>query len=215
MKSLIIVAVLCSFLSLSSCSDSTLVENWKNPEIETFQSQKVLVLAMSSDVENRVMFENLLVDKLLKKGVNATNSDALFNTHFTSRPRTEEELQELETDMLLAGYDAILVSKVTGSEQKGTLLQNYLKFNDTFNNFGEDYIANQRVYGTNERIESYTVYHAQSILYCICPDKERQLIWRGAIDVTKLDTSKKAIKDYINMLLFALEEQNLLIIDQK
>lgn len=202
--------MLCSF---SSCKDATLVENWKSPEIERFQAQKVLVLAISSDLENRAFFEERLVKQLLNKGVNATNSDVLFNTHFTTRPRAEVELQAIEEDMLLAGYDAILVSKVIGSENKSTLLERYVDFNDTFKSFGEDYLSNQAIFNKNERIENYTVYHAQTVLYCICPEKERQVIWRAAIDVTKVDASKKAIKDYIKMLVWALEDRNLLIIN--
>lgn len=202
--------MLCSF---SSCKDATLVENWKSPEIERFQAQKVLVLAISSDLENRAFFEERLVKQLLNKGVNATNSDVLFNTHFTTRPRAEIELQAIEEDMLRAGYDAILVSKVIGSENKSTLLESYVDFNNTFKSFGEDYLSNQAIFNKNERIENYTVYHAQTVLYCICPEKERQVIWRAAIDVTKVDTSKKAIKDYIKMLLWALEDRNLLIIN--
>jgi hypothetical protein len=41
------------------------------------------------------------------------------------------------------------------------------------------------------------------------------VIWRASIDVTKLDSDKKAIKEYIKMLLWTLEEQNLLISSSK
>lgn len=199
------------FLCLG-CSDSELIDNWKNPEIETFQAQKVLVLAMSNDVKNRKIFEERLVKELQSEGVNAVVSGAFFGQHFTSRPQTEEELATQESQMLSEGYDAILLSKVLGAEDKVTLVQSYRNFNRTFEKFGDDYYSNQGLYTQNDQIESYKVYHAQSILYCICPDEERQVIWRASIDVTQMDSDKKAIKDYIKMLLWALKEQELLIL---
>lgn len=212
MKNIIPYYALIFSLLFFGCTDSELVENWKNQTIETFEAQKVLVLAMSNDEKNRVTFEERLVEELKSKGVNAVQSDSLFNHHFTSRPHTEEELAALESRMLSEGFDAILVSKVIGAEDKVTLVQNYSNYQRAFDNFGEDYYSNQDLYNQKTKEEKYKVYHAQSILYCICPDEERQVIWRASIDVNQLDSEKKAIKDYIKMLTWALEEQQLLII---
>jgi hypothetical protein len=195
-----------------SCTSSDLVENWKNPEIDEFHAEKVLVLAMSKDAKNRKLFERKLVDQLKSKGVNAVNSGDFFSDEFTSRPPTESELEALENELLTEGFDAILVSKVIGAEDKVTLVQSYQNFNRTFNDFEEDYNSNQNLYVEDERLEKYTVYHAESALYCICPTKEREVIWRGSIDVTQPDSDRKAIKDYIKMLMWTLEEQKLLIL---
>ena len=212
MRTLILCASICFMSLLQSCNSSELVENWKNPDIDIFKAEKVLVLAMTSDVKNRKLFEKRLVDQLQEKGVNAVKSEAFFNPEFTSRPRTEEELGDLERAMLSEGYDAILVSKVLGAEDKVTLVQSYRSWDKSFNGFEDDYYASQELYVEDEEMQKYTVYHAESALYCICPTKEREVIWKGAIDVTEPDNDRKAIKDYINMLVWALEDQELLII---
>lgn len=212
MKTLFYYVALCTCILLQSCSSSELVENWKNPDIDVFSAEKVLVLAMTNDVKNRKMFEKRLVDQLEDKGVNAVNSDDFFNPEFTSRPRTEGELDDLEREMLAEGFDAILVSKIVGAEDKVTLVQSYRNWDRTFNGFEDDYYSSQGLYIEDEKMEKYTVYHAESALYCICPTKEREVIWKGSIDVTEPDSDRKAIKDYINMLVWALEEQDLLII---
>lgn len=213
MRTFLKYMAIISFFLLQSCISSELIENWKNPEIDIFQAEKVLVLAMSNDVKNRKFFEKKLVDELQEKGVNAINSDDFFSEDFTSRPRTESELAALENVMLAEGYDAILVSRVIGSEDKVTLVQSYQNFNKTFNDFEDDYFSNQNLYVEDEHMETYVVYHAESALYCICPTKERQVIWRGSIDVTQPATDRKAIKDYIKLLTWSLEEQDLLIIN--
>ncbi len=212
MRSLILCASICLMSLLQSCNSSELIENWKNPEIDVFKAEKVLVLAMTNDVKNRELFEKRLVNQLKDKGVNAVKSDAFFNSDFTSRPRTEEELGALERAMLSEGFDAILVSKVLGAEDKVTLVQSYRSWDKSFNGFEDDYYSSQGLYVEDEEMQKYTVYHAESALYCICPTKEREIIWKGAIDVTEPDNDRKAIKDYISMLVWALEDQELLII---
>lgn len=212
MKNPLVYLVLFALTLLQSCTSSDLVENWKNPEIDVFRAEKVLVLAMSKDAKNRKLFEKKLVDELMSKGVNAVNSKDFFSDEFVSRPPTDSELEALENELLSEGFDAILVSRVIGAEDKVTLVQSYQNFNRTFNDFEEDYNSNQDLYVEDERLEKYTVYHAESALYCICPTKEREVIWRGSIDVTQPDSDRKAIKDYINMLMWTLEEQELLIV---
>ncbi len=212
MRSLILCASICLMSLLQSCNSSELIENWKNPEIDVFKAEKVLVLAMTNDVKNRELFEKRLVNQLKDKGVNAVKSDVFFNSDFTSRPRTEEELGALERAMLSKGFDAILVSKVLGAEDKVTLVQSYRSWDKSFNGFEDDYYSSQGLYVEDEEMQKYTVYHAESALYCICPTKEREIIWKGAIDVTEPDNDRKAIKDYISMLVWALEDQELLII---
>jgi hypothetical protein len=200
-------------LLLTSCTSSDLVENWKNPDIDTFAAEKVLVLAMTNDVDNRKRFEERLVDQLKKKGVQAVVSDQFFDKNYTERPHTQEELDLLENAMLEEGYDAILVSKIIGAEDRKTLLQAYDGFDTLFNSFEEDYYTNQKMYTDDEYVEVYTVYQAESALYCICPTKDREIIWKGGIEITQPESTRKAIKDYINVLLWVLEEQELLILN--
>jgi hypothetical protein len=198
---------------LTSCTSSDLVENWKNPDIDTFAAEKVLVLAMTNDVDNRKRFEERLVDQLQKKGVQAATSDQFFDKNYTERPHTQEELDLLENAMLEEGYDAILVSKIIGAEDRKTLLQSYDGFDTLFNSFEEDYYTNQKMYTDDEYVDVYTVYQAESALYCICPTKDREIIWKGGIEITQPESTRKAIKDYINVLLWVLEEQELLILN--
>ena len=69
------------------------------------------------------------------------------------------------------------------------------------------------MYTEDEYEEVYTVYQAESALYCICPTKDREIIWKGGIEITQPESTRKAIKDYISVLLWALEEQELLILN--
>lgn len=200
---------------LYSCTSSELVENWKNPDIKTFEAQKVLVIGITPEENTRKVFEKKLVAELKKNGVNAVKSVDYFENSFTSSLKTEKEMMALESELLENGFDAILLSKVLGVEDKVTVVKAYRNLDKTFKSFREDYYKNQEIYYDEDYYEEYQVFHAESSLYCICPDKERELIWKGSIDVTEPDNVKKAVGDYVKVLVWALKGQQLLIIEEK
>lgn len=212
MNSLYPHSLLLIIVLFIGCNSSELVENWKNPAIDSFESEKVLVIGITSDNRNRKMFEKKLADQLKKNGVQAETSLVFFQKSFTTSPKTEQELIALETQLVAQGFDAILLSKVIGIEDKMTIVNAYKDLDKTFRGFKEDYYHNQEIYHNEDYYEEYRIFHAESSLYCICPDTARELIWKGSIDVTAPDNTKKAIQDYVKVLIWALKEQKLLIV---
>ena len=199
---------------LSGCSSSELVENWKNPDIETFEAQKVLVIGITSNEDNRKFFERKLVSELGRNGVNGVKSIDFFEKNFTTSPKTESEIMGLESQLIEKGFDAILLSKVVGVEDKVTVVKAYRNLDRTFNNFRDDYFDNQEIFHDQEYYEEYQIFHAESSLYCICPDKDKELIWKGSIDVTEPENTRKAVGDYVKVVIWALKAQQLLIIEE-
>ncbi len=199
---------------LYSCTSSELVENWKNPDIGTFEAQKVLVIGITQNDNNRKVFEKKLASELKKNGVTAIMSLDFFEKTFTTTPKTEAELMALEEQLTNQGFDAILLSKVVGVEDKVTVVKAYRNLDKTFNSFKQDYYENQEIYHDEDYYEEYQVFHAESSLYCICPEKERELIWKGSIDITEPENTKKAVSDYVKVVIWALKGQQLLIIEE-
>ncbi len=199
---------------LNGCTSSELVENWKNPDIDTFEAQKVLVIGMSPEEGNRKVFERKLTSELKKSGVNAVRSLDFFEKSFTTSPKTEEEMMALESQLIEKGFDAILLSKVLRVEDKVTVVKAYRNLDKTFKSFRDDYYENQEIYHDEDYYEEYQIFHAESSLYCICPDKERELIWKGSIDITEPENIKKAVNDYVKVLVWALKGQQLLILEE-
>lgn len=199
---------------LSGCTSSELVENWKNPDIDTFEAQKVLVIGISPNDDNRKVFERKLVSELKKNGVRAIRSMDFFEKTFTVSPKTEEEIMALESQLIKEGVDAILLSKVLGVEDRITVVNAYRNLDKTFDSFREDYYQNQEIYQDEDYYEEYQIFHAESSLYCLCPDKDKELIWRGSIDVTEPENIKKAVNDYVKVLVWALKGQQLLILEE-
>ena len=204
-KTLVFVALL-----FMGCSSSELVENWKNPDIVIFDANKVLIVGMTSNSKAQEEFETKMKRYFSKSGVEAMRSVDLFDVGFTDSERSEEELDDVEQSLLDKDFDAILFTKILGAENKETFRKEIADI-DSFNaKFKDDYISHQDIYYDENYYDEYKVYHVETSLYCICVGKERQLIWRGIIDITDPSNTKKAIDDYIKLVVFAMEEQDLI-----
>ncbi|MHA7056275.1 hypothetical protein ACWGOQ_0003585 [Aquimarina sp. M1] len=215
MNTLNTYVILMVTVLLMSCSSSELVEVWKNPDIDTFEANKVLVIGMTADINGRKAFEKKLTSALKKNGVTSIKSLDYFEKSFTKSQKTEEDLLAIEGKLLDAGFDAILVSKVLAVEDKVSVVQAYRNLDKHFKSFKDDYYQNQDIHYKDEYYEEYEVYHAETSLYCICPDRERELIWKGSIDITAPENIKKAVGDYVKVLIWAFKGQNLLIIEEE
>ena len=194
-----------------SCSSTRLVDQWQNPEIPVYAANKILVIGMSADDELRRSFEEELQRAFEKKGVVAVRSIDFFESSFTDNKTTEKDIDAIEYQLLDAGFDVILVSKITGVEDKVTMVQAMRGFNNDFMNFKDYYYTNQTVYNKSSR-ESYQIYHTETSVFCICPGKERELLWRGQFDVVDPYNRKRSISNYVNVLTSTLDANRMLIV---
>lgn len=195
---------------MMGCSSTKLVGTWKNPDIVLFDAYKVLVVGMSQDDEARMEFETELVGLLEKSGVEAVRSMDLFDVEFTSSEKSEEELSEVEGQLLEKGFDAILFTKVVGTENRRTFKERMNNFNNLYTRFSSDYLGHQDIYYDPEYYESFNLYHIETALYCICVDKERELIWKGDFEVTEPSKVGKAIDVYIKLMITAMQEEDVI-----
>ncbi len=194
---------------LASCSDTSLVENWKNPDIVLFHAYKVLVVGMTQNEDARVDFETQLKKEFDKRDVEAMRSIDLFDVQFTDSRRTEEELDDVEQSLLDKDFDAILFTKITGFENRQSFRKSVAQWNSFRGRFRDDYLGNQDIYYDPDYYDEFTVYNAETSLYCICEGKERSLIWRGSIDITDPVNIDKTVKEYVKLVVSAMEEQDL------
>ena len=203
------ILVLILFL-IVSCSNTQLIETWKNPDIDTYAPSKVLVVGLTSNIEAKQKFEDQLKEQLEIRGAEVFTSSELFKPSFKTEKLTEDELNVLETDLIRDGFDTILFSKVIGVEDKIAYSKNYDVYDETLQRFKEDYLRYQDVFYNPDYYEEYIVYHAETAMYCICPTKDRELIWKGYVDIVDPRSIDKTVNDYVDLVIAALEEQALI-----
>ncbi len=205
-KALVLVLVLCFI----GCSTAQLVDSWKNPDVDSYVPSKVLVVGLTTSIEAKKQFENKLKDEFLMRGAEAYTSLEVFDPAFTSEKLTESELTALETQLLADGFDTIIFSKVVGSEDKIAYTKNFDVYDETFVKFKEDYLRYQDIFYNPDYYEEYTVYHAETSMFCICPTKDRELLWKGSIDIVDPQSIDKTVKDYISLIIEILDEEELI-----
>jgi hypothetical protein len=195
---------------LSNCSTTELVDRWKNPTIDSLSVTKVLIVGMSSNIDARELFEEKLKNEYNSRGIEAVKSLELFEPTFTAEKKSKEELRVVEQILATNNFDAILFTKIKGIENKTVYAKTFKDKKQLDLKFKDDYYENQEIFYNPEYYKEFSVYHAETSLYCICPAKERELIWKGAIDITDPSSIKETVDDYVNLLVFALEEEKLL-----
>jgi len=195
---------------LMSCTSTSLVDFWKNPDIDSYNVNKVLIVGISPNIASRQKFEQKMKQELEQRGVEAIASYELLDPSFGQEAKTEAQLTNLEDQLLEDGFDTIFLTKIIGVENKVAYKSKNDFYNESYRNFNEDFFNNQEIYHKPEYYDIYTVYHAETSMYCICPTKERELIWKGYIDIIDPHSTDETVKDYINLITAVLEEQLLI-----
>ena len=204
------ILFLLSVLLLMNCTTTELVERWKNPTIDSLSVSKVLIVGMTSNVEARKQFEEKLKKEYEARGIEAVMSLELFEPTFTTEKKSKLELRIVEKILATSYFDAILFTKIKGVESKVAYTKTFKDKEYLDVRFKDDYYTHQEIFYNPDYNKKFNIYHAETSLYCICPIKERELIWKGSIDIVDPSSMQETVDDYVNLLIFALEEEKLL-----
>ncbi|WP_046744599.1 hypothetical protein [Kordia zhangzhouensis] len=195
----------------SACTTTQLIDHWKNPDIDYYEPQKVLIVGLTSNIEARQKFETQLKKEFEARGSVAMTSLSLFDPSLHPEKMTKEELQQIEKKLVDDGFDTIFFTKIIGVEDKIQYKENYHEYDETYRKFADEYLMYQDVFYNPSYYESYTIYHCETSMYCICPTKERELLWKGYIDVVDPTSINESVTDYINLAIAVLEHEQLIL----
>lgn len=202
------ILILITLILASSCGTTQLVEEWKSPSIDTFNPQKILVIGLTADESIRRVYESTIVEYLEKEKVVAVRSVDFFGTKFRANPMQQSDLDTVEQELLEKNFDVVLITQLMGKEERATYLKSH-RPPLLHSNFKELYLHHQDLFKVEERT-TYTVYHTHTSYYCLCPEKDRELIWSAGIDLTGPGEMNATMHSYARKLTNALREQQLL-----
>ncbi|MBO6632864.1 MAG: hypothetical protein JJ936_15170, partial [Psychroserpens sp.] len=144
------------------------------------------------------------------RGVEAMMSIDVLDEAKLNERMTESDLNALETQLILDEYDTILLTKIIGVDDRIAYRKDYGGYDETRRRFNEEYLMYQDVFYNPEYYKEYTIYHAETSMFCICPTKDRELIWKGYIDITDPTNIEQTVKDYVRLAVVVLEEEQLI-----
>ncbi|QCE42483.1 hypothetical protein [Psychroserpens sp. NJDZ02] len=207
MKHLILLLLV---FSLYSCGTTQLKDRWISPEADNYTLKKVFIVGLTDDPEAREKFEKKLQTQLALRDIEATISLDQFDADFLAKEKTDTEIKALENQLLEDGYDAVVFTKVAGIKNKIQFKKDYSNIDKSHNRFNEDYLMYQDQHFNPDAYKEYQVYNAETSVYCLCPTKERTLIWKGYIDIVDPQNINQTVKDYSKLLILVLEEDKII-----
>lgn len=210
MKPLRLLSLMLVMLPLG-CSTVRLESSYKDPDTVLFTANKLLVVGLTQDARVRETFESRLQNIFNDQGIETMRSIDLFDVDFTASERSEAELDVVEQQLLEKDFDAILFTKVLGTETRTTLKRKIRELGESYEQFNEDYILHQGVYYDRAYYELATDYYVETSVYCICEGKERNLISRSVVLISEPRNTDRAVKEFIDLITEDLTNQQVLL----
>lgn len=198
--------IACCFLG---CKTIDTLHKHKDQESHTVKMNKVLVVGLTTNAVSQSLMEERLVAKFKEKGIDGIKSMDYFsgNGH---RFISKQDIENAEEDLIEKGFTTILISKLVRTDERKTILQTILKLMKSYNSFDNDGDYSDLSFNESENAK-YITYNTQTAVYCICPDKEKSLIWNTTIELKKHTSVKRDIKRFTNYLFKEIDTDLLLV----
>jgi hypothetical protein len=196
-----IFAVVIVALAVSACSTSQMIASeWSNPGYAGFSFGRILVACASDQTSIRRNFEDDFVAQLRSIGVDGLPS-------YRNIPE-EEKIDEakLKQAAQQAGADAAIVARPVNVEQKTEFGPSYYPV-PSFGFFGSHFGATWYGPFGAPNVYRYNVYSSEVTMYDV---RKNAIVWTGTVKTTEPDNVNKGIKSYVEAVVKALNEKNLL-----
>ena len=121
-------SMLCILLlaTVSSCGVTSLTSTWQEPSFHRNQMNDVLVVAMTEDLTNRILFERGFVSELSEKGIRATASFDVIGSDMPTKESVNAYLKKSNIHYaIMTRYDG---TETTESYVPGSVIFYYSGF---------------------------------------------------------------------------------------
>jgi hypothetical protein len=196
-----IFGIVLATLVLSACSISTpIVSEWRNPAYASGSFNRIMVGGLGGETSVRRNFE----DEFLRQ-FHAAGIDALPSYRYIADDEKIDETK-LKQAAQKAGADAVLFARSIQVEQKTQLGPSYFPYT-SFGFFGSHVGASWHGLGGAPSVYRYNEYVSETTLYDAA---KNEVVWTGTIKTTEPETVRSAIKSYVEAVIKALAEKDLI-----
>ena len=197
---------LAAALALAGCSSNNrLVSQWSNPAYSSPPFRKILVGGSGPESAIRRNLEDEFVAQLA-----ATGMEAVPSYRYIPDDQNVDEAT-LQKAAQQAGADAVILARSIGRERKTEYRPGYYPYT-SLGFFGPHVGATwYGGYGWPYAY-SYDVYASETTLYDVA---KNEVVWTGTVRTYDPNNVGGAIKDYVETVLKALQERNLLRVGGK
>jgi hypothetical protein len=196
-----VIPLLAVILALAGCSTrNLLVSQWSNPVYASPSFKRIIVAASSEETAIRRNLEDEFVARFKASGVDALPS----YRHVPEDQRVDEA--KLKQAAKAAGADAALLVRSLSLEQRTEVHPGYYAY-PAFGVFGPHGGAAWHGFYGAPIIRRYDVVTSEATLYDV---GKNEVVWTGTARTIQSENVSAAIKDYVDAVIKALREKNIL-----
>jgi hypothetical protein len=197
----VILSVLMAMLFFAGCASTPmLVSEWSNPAYPPRSFRKITVSCLDGHASIRRNCEDEFVSQLRAAGVDA----------LPSYPKLPEDtkVDEAKVKQLAkeAGADGALIVRAVGVEQKTEVSPSYFP-TPGFGIFGRNVSATWYGWYGAPRVYRYEEYTSEATLSDLI---KNEVVWTGTLKTAAPENVDTAIKTYVQNVMKALREKNLI-----
>ena len=198
----IVGSLIAAALLLGGCAATQIVNQWSNPSYTAASFKRILVIGVSKQTSIRRNFEDEFVAQL-----RAVGADAAPSYEFTPENGPVEE-SRLARAVKQAGADAVITTRLVRVEKQAEYIPGTY---GPYPGFGFYRWYSSAWVGFYEppRLHFYDIYISETSLYDVRNDR---LVWSGIAKTTQLDDIRSEIQGFVEVVIAALREKNLLAI---
>jgi hypothetical protein len=192
--------LIAAALLFTACATTQIINQWSDPSYTSPSFTRIMVIGVSKQDSIRRTFEDEFVAQLKALGI-----DAVPSYLFVPEAGQVEE-SRLKQVVKQAGADAAIITRLVRVEKKAQMTPGRY---GPFPGFGFYRWYSNAWVGFYEppRVDFYDIYISETSLYDVVNDR---LVWSGVAKTTDLGNIQKEIKEYVQTVIKALSERNLL-----
>ena len=195
------LSVLLAMLFLAGCASTPmLVSEWSNPAYQSSYFKRIVVSCLDGHASIRRNCEDEFVSQLKAAGIDALPS---YRSLPDDANLGESKVKQLAKE---AGADGALIVRSVGVEQKTEVSPSYFP-TPAFGIFGRNVSATWGGWYGAPRVYRYEEYTSEATLNDL---RKNEVVWTGTLRTTARDDVNAAIKSYVQNVIKALKEKNLL-----
>ena len=201
LQRMVVIAGLTLTPFLAACSSSNIIVNeWRNPAYAGSGFRSIMVGGLIEQTSVRRNFEDEFLTRLRLAGVQAAAGYQYIPEEVNY---DEVKLKQAARE---AGADALIVARPVKVEQKTEYGPSYYPV-PSFGIFGSNVGAVWHGGYGGGGVTRYTEYTSEATLYDVAKD---EVVWSGSLKTSEPPNIDAAVKVYVEAVMNALKEKNLL-----
>jgi hypothetical protein len=197
----VVFLVLSTLVFFGGCASTPmLVSEWSNPAYQSPSFKRIAVSCLDGHASIRRNCEDEFVSQLRAAGIDATPS---YRNLPDDAKLDESKVKQLAKD---AGADGALIVRSVGVEQKTEISPNYFP-TPAFGIFGRNVAATWGGWYGAPHVYRYEEYTSEATLNDL---RKNEVVWTGTLRTAAPENVDTAIKTYVQNVIKALKEKNLL-----